>query len=485
MKNKTLLLIAIAMLGTVSVNAQFNATNNMFYHSFRMPQNNMLNPAFYPNRNSFYLQLPGAGIRFGSPLALKDVFQVQGDTATVVNINNILDALSDENRFLMDADVNLLGFGFKIKRTFITFNTQVRSNLTLGMPVSIVNTLRNGNVDDNGNAIREVSLVGGDLLSAQAYLESSLGVGYNFAPIGLTVGAHAKLLYGIANVNLDNTNTVITTDNNFEKIKIDAYYQVQAASAVPLDSMSSISVSDLLDISHANTGFAFDIGAKYDLGNFSFSFAILDLSSGIHWQKNVKTYVPEAGHSTLEFGGMDITTLFNGGEMSTDSITSRFNEFFDGLKPKSSAEGTDFWYSVPTRINLGASYNFAKIMRAGVLFHGQFDRGLLSKTNTSLLGTEIETSNTFRFNTTFSFGLNFFNWAEFMLANSIVNDGTSTSLINPGAAIVLTPATVLQVYIMADYVSSMYITEAKAFNIKAGLNLLIGGGGSSWSTLNR
>ena len=42
----------------------------------------------------------------------------------------------------------------------------------------------------------------------------------------------------------------------------------------------------------------------------------------------------------------------------------------------------------------------------------------------------------------------------------------------------LTPGTIFQIYIMGDYVSNIYLVDAKDFNVKLGLNLLIGNGGN-------
>jgi hypothetical protein len=139
----------------------------------------------------------------------------------------------------------------------------------------------------------------------------------------------------------------------------------------------------------------------------------------------------------------------------------------------------DYWYSIPTKINLGASYSFLKMFRAGVLFHGQLDRGLtfLTKSNSAIYDSIQDIANTFRWNTTLSLSANLFNWAEVVVGNSLVYDGNKLDVINPGFGIILTPFTVLQVYTMFDYVSSFYITESKAFNVRVGLNLLIGKGG--------
>ena len=139
----------------------------------------------------------------------------------------------------------------------------------------------------------------------------------------------------------------------------------------------------------------------------------------------------------------------------------------------------DYWFSIPTKINLGASFSFAKILRAGLLFHGQFDRGLLSQRNKYELDLTGDIKNTFRFNTTLSFHANLFNWAEVIIGSSIVYDGKKINPLNPGIGLVFTPATAFQVYLMADYVSSIYLVEAKAFNVKFGLNLLFGMGGGS------
>lgn len=83
--------------------------------------------------------------------------------------------------------------------------------------------------------------------------------------------------------------------------------------------------------------------------------------------------------------------------------------------------------------------------------------------------------NTFRFNTTFSFTANIFDWLEAMVGNSFVFDGGRTDLINPGVGIVLTPLKAIQIYAVADYISSFYLVDSKSFNCNLGINILFGG----------
>jgi len=477
---RQIIIAAIALLFCGTAMAQHSETNNLFYHTFRTPQSGDLNAAFFPNKNTFYLRLPGLGLQFGSPVSLSDIVRNQGDTLTVIDLNKALNALRDNNRIHFDADINLLGFGLKIHNTFVTFNTRIVTNFNLGLPVSIIDAVSHGNVDANGNAIGEVDILNGDILNTTMYGEIALGGGHRFEPLGLTVGARVKYLWGILNVQSDNTRAVLNTSDNFETIDVDLYYQFQASSIASFDTNGKMtsSVGDMLNIFNGNRGFSFDIGAKYDMGPFSFSLGINDLSAGIHWHKNVSTVTPRDGHVLLSFSGEDATSMLHGGKLNTDSLVAYYQALFKGIRP-ATGEASDYWYSIPTKINLGANYNFAKMLRVGLLFHGQFDRGLLSKGNRFKhdLGNNI--TNTFRFNTTLSVGANIFNWLEVTAGNSFVYDGNHFDAINPGVGIVFTPATIFQVYLIGDYVSSIYLVEAQSFSFKMGINLLFGNGGAS------
>lgn len=480
MKNRLYIIAAVAILAAVPVRAQFNETNNLFYHTLRTPQSNLLNAAFFPTNNTFYLALPGLDFQFGSPLMLGEVVHYDKPTrTTIIDLDTIFNSLRDNNTFRIGANVNLLGFGFKIHHTFVTFNTRLVNNLAVSVPIQTIDALRRGNLDENGNPISVVEVMKGDLLNFTSYMEAGLGVGHRFAPIGLTVGVRAKLLYGIANIQTDNTRITIETDPNMDSVTARMYYELQAATAVPYDTNNKkfqFNMGDLFKIGQANTGLSFDLGLKYDLGPLTLSFAINDLSSGIHWKNNVMTYKPKNGEGDIVFRGLNLGDMLNNGSLNLDSLTTYLKERLENMKYEQTLHG-DYWYSIPTKVNLGASLSFAKLLRAGFLFHGQWDRGLISKKNTLTVGSELE--NTFRWNATFTLGANLFNWFEIIAGNSIVNDGEKIDLINPGVGFVFSLGTVMQFYFMTDYISSIYFTESASLNLKLGLNVLIGKGGRS------
>ena len=479
MKKQIFLIALCAILAIPSAHAQ------LFYHTLRTPQSTLLNPAFFPTNNTFYLMLPGADIQFTSPLALNEVIYYDKPTdRTVIDLNNIFQRLNDNNDFNFNADINLLGFGFRINNTFINFNTRLVNNVHLGLPTSTIDAVLQGNIGEDNAPRPIIELVNGDIFNVNSYLEAAVGAAHYFEPLHLTVGLRAKLLYGIANVQTDNTKIVFNTDPNLDSVSASIFYQIQSATFAPYDTTQKkfvLNISDMLRFGQANTGLSFDIGAKYDLGPFTFSLAINDLSTGIHWKNNVNTWTPSGGQGVITFNGLDVNTMLDNGTFNIDSLTQYLRDQISDMTPHRDDEG-DYWFSIPTKFNVGASYSFAKIFRAGLLFHGQLDRGLFCKTPTLFSGVGSNVANTFRWNTTLSLGANLFNWAEVVVGNSFVSDGSSFDALNPGIGIVLTPATIVQVYLMADYLSSFYLVESKALNLKVGFNLLFGKGHRAFIT---
>ena len=492
-------LAALMMLTAGTVSAQFNEANNLFYHSFRTPQSNNLNPAFFPNRNSFYITLPGMDFRFHSPMSLSQFIYFDSvQNYTIISIDSLFgpNGLANDNHFRFSPRIEIAGLGLKIHNTFLTASVRMVNDISFGMPVSAVNALRGGNLNDDGTPITELNILDGDILNMQSYMEAGVGLGHYFAPIHLGVGVRAKLLYGLINARTTNTRVVLNTDEDLNAISADIYYQAQIAAAVPIDTNFSLlmpgSISDLLNLDNVNMGYAFDIGAYYNFGPLKISASVLDLSPGINWKYNTYNIVPSGGNVHMEFAGADMNSMLGVGESGdTMSIGSFISDLRTNMQPVLSETDTlDYWYSIPTKINVGASFSFLNMFRAGLLFHGQFDRGLISHDQAVpvSLGDGINAVNDvfnnareahFRYNTTLSFGVNLGNWIEAMLGTSVVYDGTNYSFFNPGAGIVITPFTLFQFYAMADYMSNFYVVDCKHFNIKFGFNLLLGNGGKS------
>ena len=329
---KKTIIAAVMVILCGSAKAQYNETNSLFYNTFRTPQSGELNPALFPNKASFYLSLPGFGMQFGSPLAINDFMHTQGDSITVINLNKAMDALGKDNNIHFGINANLFGLGFKVNNMFFTFNSRLVTNLNINIPRELVDAVQHGNTDASGNPIPEVNVLCGDILNSTTYAEIAVGAGYRIEPLNLTVGARAKYLYGLANIQTDNTIAVITTAPDYSQIRADIYYDFITAGVAGLDSNGRFKM-DTKNLLSGNSGFAFDIGARYDLGPFTFSFAINDLSAGIHWKNNVTTWTPSNGQGVITFNGLDVNSMLDNGTFSTDSLTAYLNEQLGGMTP--------------------------------------------------------------------------------------------------------------------------------------------------------
>lgn len=501
MKYRITLLAALFVFATTTASAQYSETNNLFYFAQRAPQSNMLNPSFFPG--TLYLQLPSLNsIQLGLPLAIGDIVHYDAEQdVNVIDLNSTLDALDQNSQFRLGMDINLLGTGLKIAGIFVDANMQLRTNMGFDLGGGIINTVLKGNVGDNGEPIPEMTLLDGQLFNLQMYMETSVGAGMHIPLTGLTVGAHVKLLSGIVNLNTENTHVSFETEEDYNSVRANVYYEIRGASALPIDTSMGFSMdylkslwtnrtdlfSTFYDLNNGNNGVAFDLGAKYDLGPLTVSASINDLSTGIHWQSNLVALVPKGGQGTIEFDGMDIANLLDGGSINVDSVTAYLNDQINGMMPQMQFDSGDFYYNIPTKLNLAATFNLG-ILKAGILFHGQWDRGLLKtpQTISSINDFSIDLGddgieglkNTFRSNTTVSVGVNLINWIEVIAGSSFVYDGSSKiafdNFLNPGLGIIVSPATLFQFYAMMDYASSMYFTQMKAFNFKFGFNMVFG-----------
>ena len=471
MKKISLLIVAAILLigAKQSLFAQHElSSNELFYHSVRVVQSNDVNPAFFPRNTTGYLALPQFNTSFCLPLSYSEIgFQYDDVTdKTFINVNELVEKLGDgNNKFNFNSSINLIGFGIDFGQYYITFSTKLALNTTVTVPTDVFNVISNMKGSSWIGRDNAAKIASDDLLLFNSYTRVSIGGGYHFATLPLTIGAHVNILDGLVNINTDKTDIrIYATDQYYSSVIGDVNYHVRHAGCLDIDTNYKVSITDI----PSNLGLTFDLGATFEMGNFEFSASLIDIGPGIHWKQNVVNSIPR-GHR-IEFSGYDISSVIQGGTFNNNFAAEFRDSVLNVINAKNETTG-DFWYSIPTRINLGASYAFNKEMfKVGFLFHGEWEKGLMCPG----FGMNIP-QNTFRFNTTFSFTANIFDWLEAMVGNSFVFDGGRTDLINPGVGIVLTPLKAIQIYAVADYISSFYLVDSKSFNCNLGINILFGG----------
>lgn len=465
----TIILGVIATLGAApKASAQNDLfTNDIFYHAMRSPQTNNLNPAFFPRETKFYLTLPQVQASFGFPISYNDIgFRYDpAKDKTYLNLSQLANSITENNnKFHFSSEIDILGFGVKVNKLFFTFSSQIHTTGTLTFPVDLLKMLNNTKQTNSVGIENALHLASSDLATINSFVKFSVGGGYDFDPIPLTIGGHINVLNGLANVNTDQTDIKLyATDNYYNKLIADVDYSIYSAGLINFDTGGVIKLESGIPL---NAGVTIDLGASYRLKDATFSFSIVDLGPGVRWNNRTKHSHPI--NSCIEFDGFALSQMLDSGQFK-ENFFKDFGDSLTNLLKMETESAESYWYAVPTKINLGASYTFLKYFRAGLLFHGEWEKGLIHLDKNVKI-----TDNTFRFNTSISLSASLFDWAEIFFANSVVFDGDNTDLLNPGVGLSITPFRVFQVYAVVDYISDIRLVNAKSFNCAFGINLLFG-----------
>ncbi|MBQ0016601.1 MAG: hypothetical protein KBT04_06420 [Bacteroidales bacterium] len=450
------LLTVVAMTSTI--NAQMLESNDMIYHSKNIPQTNLLNPAFFPENRNCFVALPNFNFGFGMPIAYSDLQWRYNDNQQRYNLdlNALAQTLDDNPSFHLNTTVNLLGFGFRHNNWFASVNIGVVSNMALYFPSGLSEIMNNGLINRIGPD-NTIEINCDELFFAQAYEKITLGFGMQINE-HLTAGAHVNILNGLQNINTDQTKiTIYAKDDAFSTLYGDIQYRLARSGIVDYDYYNS---TVDYNIGATNMGVTFDLGAAYKTGNWEFSASLIDFGPGIHWSTNVKETTNK--HSQIAFSGTNIDSMMSNGEYRSN-FANEISDTLAELFRVTDQDADDYWHGTPTRLYLGASYRFNKIIRANLLFHGEWDKGIraISKGH-------------FRCNTSLSASFTVTNWLDIRIADAISFDGSKGAFFNPGAGITLTPGNAVQMYVMADYLSSIYAVDFKSFYIQTGLNIFFG-----------
>ena len=461
--------ILVALLLPMSANAQ----SNIMYGSSRNPLMNSANPAFFPNNSRVYLSLPGVNMNLSSPLAYSSIFYY--DTTqdrTIINLNSVLDTLSSD-KFRFGTNINAVGFGIDFNKFFLTLSTQAKVDFRFGMPSGVVTFLNEGNYNHTGDDM--IELLDGELISVTAYAEGAIGFGYHIND-NLTVGARAKLLIGYLDLSNAGSSLTIRTEPDYSAMTATLDLNMNYTSCVDLggtDSNGNKVSPAVRTFMPKNYGLNFDLGVRYNTDLFEVSASILDLGPGIHWQDGVQRVVSARDKNSFTFTGVDVSEVMTGGTM--DSTFARM--LIDSLKSvaeyKTIDGGADYWSSIPTKVNVGGMFHITSGVSAGLLFHGEFERGIVK------VGDVFKTKNVGFYSRTSAVArVNLYDWFEVVASASVITSNGNWNWFNPGVGVTLTPLRAFQVYAFLDYISNIYIVDAKQLNISAGLNLFFGSGSS-------
>ena len=442
------------------------------YHLQSIPQSSYSNPALIPECK-WYFGFPALSsiyFDFGnSGFNINDALYNRADDTIGIDIDNVVNKLGKRNYFSLKTQIELINFGFKVKKNYFSFSANEKFTFRFGYPRDLVSLAWNG----NSQFIGDKADFKGLSVNAIHYREFALGYARDLNN-KFTIGGRAKLLFGMANI--------WTNGKSKADLQVaDSSYYLTATSYVDINTSippqwieENDNNNDDFDIMNYifntdNMGGAIDLGFNYKCSEkVTVSASIIDLGL-IHWKTDVKNYKNSNKNASFTFKGIDIKDFFN---KSDSAIEDKMENLLDSIADIFNITETeeDYWAPLNSIANFAVTYNLAPKDRLGFVVRGEF------------YGRAVHPSFTFSYNR--KFGQMF----DFALTYSITN--RSWLDLGLGMSLNLGP---FQIYAISDNAlrflvhdrytftdnddkrySFIYPAYSKNINFQVGLNFVFG-----------
>jgi hypothetical protein len=159
--------IILALL--LSVFSGLSAQQNFsLYHTESLPQRMSLNPALVPDAkwfiglpgfNSLGMQVANTGFNINEIFSSIDV----GNGDTLLNLNKLLNVLSNQNYISLKLDQTWINFGFQAKKHFFSANLTDKVGFKMGYPKDLFRFIIDGNGGPNLGETFDFRFITGNL----------------------------------------------------------------------------------------------------------------------------------------------------------------------------------------------------------------------------------------------------------------------------------------------------------------------------------
>jgi len=377
----------LILLLTVSIYDSVAQNSQVLYY-MNLPQNHLLNPAMRSG-NSVYIGLPGiSGVNANINndfFNFSDIFSLSQDGDSTISIfhpdydiSGFMKKIREINSLEAQTSAQLFNLGFNTgKDLYIFLDINERIDMDFRLPGEMLRLIFEGNEQFVGNRIDLSTLRTG----INWYHEAGLGFSKNLTQ-RLRLGIKGKLLFGMANLSLDNKALNVTVNEDFTHI-IDADLMANISApvdfyvnednqidSVKFDDSKYDSFSELADyfLDNSNMGAAVDIGLEYTLAErLRLSASLTDLGY-IRWKRDITNLKAE---SQFKFSGDDFQDVYDGNMDAKEFV----EELGDSLQKSFYMTDTDIPYrtNLPFGVSLGASYNLSQSFSLGVLSYTRFN----------------------------------------------------------------------------------------------------------------
>lgn len=345
-----LFLIIFHFVSYIQLQAQQNHT---MYFIPENPQVNSLNPAFQ-NSCGIFIGLPVISSihgNFGSSgFSYRSLLQKSGDSTYQIYPKKL--HLSKVSSINSEIYVNLLYVGLWIKKNYITFSVNEKSDMAAFYHRDFFNLIVSGNTMYEGD-IAKFNRSG---VFFDYRREFALGIARNINP-DLTLGVKGKLLFGKINVSTNKSRNDLHTQAETFNLAANINTSINISAPVTFTSDSDAIINDAeyhgtpkgILLNAKNKGIAFDFGfIKKISDNETLSGSILDLG-GIYYMSDPTNTTVKGEYS------------YNG--QTLDSVS--WSDYVDQVGKEAKNELTfthtsnKYFTFLPTRLYLNYEYKLS------------------------------------------------------------------------------------------------------------------------------
>lgn len=338
------------------------------------------NPA-YGNDQS-YVSIPGLGsvnVDVQGNYGVKDVIldnplygqPGQKKLTTFLNPNiSAADALagfsSGNNRLVENLKIGVLSMGFKGKKSYSTFEINVRQSLGVSLPYELFEFAKN--VGNNRYEFDDISV------GAQAFAEVAFGHSRQINN-KLRVGAKLKFLVGAARADLKISGLTadLQADDRWTlsgkgqgNMSLKGFRYISETKEYKEPGRAPYQQIDDIDVDNSGIGgygAAIDLGGVYKLNDaWTFSASVLDLGF-IHWSNNVQAVNNGEPFVFDGFNDMSVSHDNQGNETFDDKTDKLVDKFKDFAHLKDEGDQGGRTTGIGATINLGAEYTLPAYKR--------------------------------------------------------------------------------------------------------------------------
>lgn len=360
-----LFVIIVLLFGSITAKAQNDGIAlTLLPH---LSYNNFYNPSVPLESNVVF----GVGISnvgfsvYNSSIKYKNLYGFEGETPVSLDANKFINSLDEHDNFInTNFSLDIIRVGARFGKFFVDLDWRLRYNGEIHYSKDFLGFFVNGNGHYLGHDNPADFSIGADI-----NMFTELGVGLQYAINDkLSVGVRPKLLFGLANLSVNDDQTYIYTDENTYEMTADVNINMQAATAFDTDInrmsefrdfIDTVRFDEILNIKE-NIGFGIDFGATYIFNeNIGVSAGVYDLGF-IKWTEAKEKHNHKDNVVVNDALVDDFNDVLN---MNLD-LTSLYEGLIEDIWDDDSLyHGEDYKTSLKTRIMLQGYYELMPMAR--------------------------------------------------------------------------------------------------------------------------